>query len=243
MPYLVAAAQQRDIQAVRAENPALWRQVRRFNLPVQLALAAGDVCAAQAADPSRLALISLTPCQSGSPDLFHWTHRLVASAHAGRIGTFRVNPTHTLHAVDNLALSALAIMHGLRDYGLGLGGAAGQAWNGLDVVLERLSGGHDAEVLLMAGDQQRSEGGDGLGLALLFAAEPRPYPPLNRPARLLAVERRRLDRPATPRPHAADGLAAFLATLEHHQGQHLAYTVPPEHGDGVDQVTVMMETL
>lgn len=241
MPYLVAAAQQRDIQAVRATTPALWRQVRRFNLPVQLALAAGHACAAQADDPARLALVSLTPCQTGSSDLYQWVHRLVTSAHEGRIGTFRVNPTHTMHVVDNLALSALAIMHGVRGYGLGLGGAAGQAWNGIEVVRERLLDGHEAEALLIAGDQERSDGGSGLGIALLFAREPRPFPSLDRFVRLLAVERRRLARPAVVRPHAADGLAAFLAALEQHRGQGLAYPVPPEHGDGIDQVTVIME--
>ena len=164
MIYLVASAQRSDLPSMREATPELWRQVRRYNQPVQLALAAaedviqflqgsviggGDFACAV---PTRIGRsVSLGSCCYG------WDGKRELS------GIMRMNPTQTLHAVDNLALSAFAIAHDNRSYCLGLGGAAGQAWCGLEAVLERL---HDAEdeVLLMAGDQDAAEdGAPGLG--------------------------------------------------------------------------------
>ena len=42
MVYLVASAQESDLARVREAKPELWRQVRRYNQPVQLALAAAE---------------------------------------------------------------------------------------------------------------------------------------------------------------------------------------------------------
>ena len=73
-------------------------------------------------------------------------------------------------------MSAFAIAHGNRAYCLGLGGAAGQAWCGLEAVLERLNAGAEEEALLMAGDQDAAEdGAPGLGVALLFSDRARPW--------------------------------------------------------------------
>ena len=134
MVYLVAAAQEGDLARVRAEKPELWRQVRRYNQPVQLALAAADEVMRFSQDSSTAAIISLAPCQPGSADLYRWGHVVTSGMASGSLGNMRMNPTQTLHAVDNLAMSAFAIAHGNHAYCLGLGGAAGQAWCGLEAV-------------------------------------------------------------------------------------------------------------
>jgi len=277
MTYLVAAAERRDLAAVREASPELWRQVRRYNLPVQLALAAAHEAGTHAENIETAALISLAPCQAGSPDLYRWGELVVSYSPGKRLGEVRVNPTHTLHAVDNLALSAFAIAHGNHVYGLGLGGAAGQAWCGLEAVLERLASGHETEALLMAGDQDSIERpGAGLGVALLFSRLPKPCAalgimphsrgknvaprrggadkmsalhsvskalPLGRLIKLIAVERQRQAEAHAVRPHAAAGVSELLAVMAQHRRGRLSYRVPVEHGDGVDQVTVVMERL
>jgi hypothetical protein len=191
-----------------------------------------------------MALISLAPCAAGSPELYRWARAMISSSPDGRFGDTRMNPTHTLHAVDNLALSAFAIAFNNHAHCVGLGGAAGQAWCGLEVVQERLTTGCEVEALLMAGDQDDAENEPkGLGIALLFAAHPKPYSPLGRPVRLVGIERHRHASFAAVRPHAAEGLAEFLTTLVENRNGQLSYAVPPEHGDGVDRVTLFVEVL
>src|SRR5215212_125314 len=176
MTYLIASAQRHDLLSIRESSPETWRQVRRYNQPVQLALAAADEVMQFSEDPSTAALISLAPCQSGSADLYRWGHVVTSGMAAGTLGNLRMNPTQTLHAVDNLALSAFAIAHRNHAYCLGLGGAAGQAWCGLEAVLERLNAGHEEEALLMAGDQDAAEDeAPGLGVALLFSTHAKPF--------------------------------------------------------------------
>ena len=180
MTYLIAAAQENDLTRVRAEKPELWRQVRRYNKPVQLALAAAEEVMRSSLDPSTAAVISLAPCQPGSADLYSWGNVVTSGMATRTIGNLRMNPTQTLHAVDNLAMSAFAIAHRNHAYCLGLGGAAGQAWCGLEAVHERLNAGLEEEALLMAGDQDAAEdAAPGLGVALLFSVRARPYLPLD----------------------------------------------------------------
>ena len=163
MAYLVAAAERRDLGAIRESSPETWRRVRRYNLPIQLALAAAEEVMASSPDPAVAAVISLAPCRPGSADLYRWGHVVTAGMENGSLGDLRMNPTQTLHAVDNLAMSAFAITYGNHADCLGLGGAAGQAWCGLEAVLERLDESRDDsaavidEVLLMAGDQDTTE--------------------------------------------------------------------------------------
>jgi hypothetical protein len=234
MVYLVAAARQDDLAKVREEKPELWRLVRRYNKPVQLALAAADEVMRFAEDPSTAAVISLAPCQPGSADLYRWGNVVTSGMASGTLGNLRMNPTQTLHAVDNLAMSAFAIMHGNHAYCLGLGGAAGQAWCGLEAVFERLNAGFEEEALLMAGDQDAAEDdAPGLGVALLFSTRPKP---LNRLVRVISISRN----PAIVDvvPHAANGLAALLLSID--EGL-MSYVVPPEHTDGFSTVTVTLE--
>ena len=243
MVYLVASAQRGNLQAVRESSPEIWRQVRRYNQPVQLALAAADDVMQFSEDPSTAALISLAPCQPGSADLYRWGHVVTAGMATGTLGNLRMNPTQTLHAVDNLALSAFAISHGNRAYCLGLGGAAGQAWCGLEAVQERLDAGAEEEVLFMAGDQDAAEdGAPGLGVALLFSIRAKPYQPLGRIVRLVSVSRNRV-RTSAVVPHAANGLAAFLSAIVEQKQGRMSYVVPPEHTDGLSGVTVSLEIL
>ena len=238
MTYLIASAQRNDLLSIRESSPEIWRQVRRYNQPVQLALAAADEVMQFSEDPSTAALISLAPCQPGSADLYRWGQVVTAGMAAGTLGNLRMNPTQTLHAVDNLALSALAISHGNHEYCLGLGGAAGQAWCGLEAVQERLTAGAENEALLMAGDQDAAEdGAPGLGVALLFSVRAKPYQPLGRIVRLLSISRKRAGTSDVV-PHAANGLASFLSAVE--QGR-MSYAVPPEHTDGLSGVTVSLE--
>jgi hypothetical protein len=155
----------------------------------------------------------------------------------GSLGNMRMNPTQTLHAVDNLALSAFAIAHGNRSYCLGLGGAAGQAWCGLEAIVER----EDEEALLMAGDQDAAEdGAPGLGVALLFSNGAKPYQPLGRVVRLLSITRS-TNRAFEIQPHAANGLAGLLSAIVEHRSGRMTYVVPPEHTDGFSRVTIDLE--
>lgn len=176
MTYLVAASIKDDLPAVRRDAPALWRLVRRYNLPVQLALAAAEEAARQAEDASAAAVFSLAPCRPGSAELYAWGQVVCEGMARGRLGDTRMNPTQTLHAVDNLAMSAFSIARANRAYCLGLGGAAGQVWAALETLHEQLARGREREALLMAGDQTSSDqDARGLGVALLFSATPRPY--------------------------------------------------------------------
>ena len=240
MVYLVAAAQEDDLAKVRAEKPELWRQVRRYNKPVQLALAAADKVVRFANDPATAAVISLAPCQPGSADLYSWGHVVTSGMASGTLGNLRMNPTQTLHAVDNLAMSAFAIAHRNQAYCLGLGGAAGQAWCGIEAVLERLDSGLEEEALLMAGDQDAAEdGSQGLGVALLFSTRAQPFQPSSRIVRLVSISRR----PAIDDvvPHAANGLAALLSAITEHRNGVMSYVAPGAHTDGFSTVIVTLE--
>jgi len=240
MVYLVAAAQSSNLAKVREQQSELWRQVRRYNLPVQLALAASDWVVKFAQDASTMAVVSLAPCQPGSADLYRWGDVVTSGMASGTLGNMRMNPTQTLHAVDNLAMSAFAIAHRNHAYCLGLGGAAGQAWCGLEAVIERLSAGFEEEALLMAGDQDAAEdGAAGLGVALLFSVHARPYSTFERRVRFESITRHR--QLSDVKPHAANGLAALLSSIT--ERGTLAYVVPPEHTDGFSSVTVNLEVL
>jgi hypothetical protein len=243
--YLVASAERRDLASVQKSMPELWRMVRRYNLPVQLALGAAAEVVTAADDAATAALVSLAPCHPGSPDLYRWGPVAAAGIAKGSLADVRLNPTLTLHAVDNLAMSAFAIAHQNHAYCLGLGGAAGQAWCAFEAVQERLAAGREAEALLMAGDQESvvEAPGAGVGVALLFSTLPKPYPPIGRPLRLVAVERRRIHHADSVVPHAAEGISAFLSAIIEHKSGRLAYAVPPRHGDAVDDVTVVVEAI
>jgi len=159
---------------------------------------------------------------------------------SGTLGNLRMNPTQTLHAVDNLAMSAFAIAHRNHAYCLGLGGAAGQAWCGIEVVHERLNAGLEVESLLMAGDQDAAEDGSpGLGVALLFSTRAKPFQAFDQIVRLVSVSRS----PAIVDvvPHAANGLAALLSAIAEHRDRVMSYVVPPAHTDGFSTITVALE--
>ena len=201
--------------------------------------AAHDV-AAQARAPAEARLVSLSPCHAGSPELWRATHAFETNlAETGKAARVRVNPTYTLHAIDNLALSALAI--DLQNHApcLGLGGAAGQAWSALEWILEQPG---DGETLLFAGDQSAT-GTAALGVAALFRASPGD----GKAIRLVAVERAPLGRFTTagpPRPDAATGLRRWLEALSSfaaHERGPFAYPVPPADGDGRDRIMVVAE--
>lgn len=244
MAYLVASAERRDISEIRKGAPELWRQVRRYNLPVQLALGSAFEVAAAAADITTAALVSLAPCRPGSADLYRWGPVAAAGIVRGKLGEVRLNPTLTLHAVDNLALSAFAIAHGNRAYCLGLGGAAGQAWCAIEAVLERLDEGIEAEALLMAGDQNvvEAEPPHGSGVALLFSRVRRPYSRLARPVRIVAVERRAGPAPQRVIPDAVAGLSGLLRHLTPPMSAAMTeYHVPREHCDGIDSIRIVID--
>ena len=240
MSFIASTAIAADAAAAEATHPELWRQARRFNLPVKLALTAAHDVAAQARAPAEARLVSLSPCHAGSPELWRATHAFETNlAETGKAARVRVNPTYTLHAIDNLALSALAI--DLQNHApcLGLGGAAGQAWSALEWILEQPG---DGETLLFAGDQSAT-GTAALGVAALFRASPGD----GKAIRLVAVERASLGRFTTagpPRPDAATGLRRWLEALSSfaaHERGPFAYPVPPADGDGRDRIMVVAE--
>lgn len=243
MAYLVASAERRDLAEIRVGSPEIWRRVRRYNLPVQLALGSAFDVAEAAADISTAALISLAPCRPGSAELYRWGPVAAAGIAKGRLGDVRLNPTLTLHAVDNLALSAFAITCGNRAYCLGLGGAAGQAWCALEAVLERLDSGLESEALLMAGDQQKFEDelAGGAGVALLFSSAPRRYIRLGRLLRIVAVERSPGPVRSRVIPDAVAGLSGLLRGLTRIPAGITEYLVPPAHCDGIDSVRIVID--
>jgi hypothetical protein len=242
MIYLVASSQRVDLQTIRETSPETWRQVRRYNLPVQLALAAAHDVVSFSQNVATAALISLAPCHPGSADLYSWGHVVTAGMANGTLGNLRMNPTQTLHAVDNLAMSAFAITYGNRAYCLGLGGAAGQAWSGLEAVEDRLTYGHEEEALIIAGDQDgATEQAKGLGLAILFSVRARTYANLGRTVRLVGIERGLQTRIEQATPHAARGLSNLISAVANHRDRILKFSVPAEDTDGVSSVTISLE--
>lgn len=252
MAYLVASAERRDLGTIQKLSPETWRRVRRYNRPIQLALAAAEEVMTSSSDPATAAVISLAPCQPGSADLYRWGEVVTSGMASGSLGDLRMNPTQTLHAVDNLAMSAFAITYGNHADCLGLGGAAGQAWCGLEAVLERLEetdtgdGATPAnrleETLVMAGDQDtHDESGTGIGIALLFSKNPRPYKPLGNFVQLVRIEKRALSSFAKPQPHAAAGLSEFITALRKEGPGLLSYDVPEAHTDGASGVKIIVE--
>lgn len=240
--YLIASSRQDNAGFVKKTYPELWRQVRRYNLPVQLSLAAAHEVIKNAENPETAALFSLAPCRVGSSDLYKWINSSSNSLKTGFVGNLRINPIYTLHVIDNLALSAFAMMQNNRAYCLGLGGAPGQAWAGIETVYERFLTSSDNEILLMAGDQARVDTGEGaLGAALLFSKQPKPYLPINHPLRVLAVRRQRMDENVTVKPHSAEGLSEFIKSINNNIDGKIKYVVSPEHGDGRDMITIEME--
>ena len=231
------------MSAVDTAGAALGRDVRRFNLPVKLALAAAHAAVKAARDRTQVALVSLSPCHPGSPELWRATRQFERALHeTGRASAVRVNPTYTLHAIDNLALSSLAIALENRAPYLGLGGAPGQSWCALEFVLERAADGGAPETLILAGDQD--EGGQtGAGVAVLLCSEPRQLGATGRTARLLAVERGRHtdEHRRAPQPHAARGLLRWLAALADCPSGRFVYDVAPEDGDGLDRISIVAE--
>jgi hypothetical protein len=242
MAYLVASAEYRELGTIQKLSPETWRRVRRYNLPVQLALAAAEEVMFLSINPKTAAVISLAPCQPGSADLYRWGDLVTAGMASRNLGDLRMNPTQTLHAVDNLALSAFAIASGNHSDCLGLGGAAGQAWCGLEAVLERLDVGSAEEVLVMAGDQDSThESANGLGIAMLFSQHARPFQALGRVVRLVRIERQTQPCPSNISPHAAAGLSELVSAIKTQTQGWLSYEVPKHQTDGLSSVTIVLE--
>ena len=151
--FIAAWAVERDASRIAADHPALWRDIRRFNLPVKLALAAAQRVLPALESPRTTHLIGLAPCRPGSPELRTISRDLDAGFARGSTKDLRVNPIYTLHAIDNLALSALSIRLENHEPVSCLGGAAGQAWEALDEAMHVLSTGAATEVLIFGGDQ------------------------------------------------------------------------------------------
>lgn len=197
-------------------------------------------------------VISLAPCQPGSADLYRWGDVVTSGMASGTLGDLRMNPTQTLHAVDNLAMSAFAITYKNQAECLGLGGAAGQAWCGLEAVIEKLDVPETSEssqaaeaaeeVLLMAGDQDATdESATGIGVALLFSKAAQRYAPLGCTVRLIRIERRVQPSLSNIRPHAAAGLCEFIEAIKAQKQGLLSYYVPLDQTDGVSSVNIVVE--
>lgn len=240
MPYLIAATAVRSPVLPEQFVPAVWRQVRQFNLPVQLALAAAEEAILHAARPDQVGVISVAPNEPGSYELNVW----IKQAHAARPDArqmLRMKPTHTLHMVDNLALSSFAISHGNHAECLGLGGAPGQVWVGLEVVLEWFADGRVSEAVVLAGDQTDAKQADitGLGAAWLFSQEPRPD---QRSLRLVTVNRESfMDRPGSICAEAARGLKQLSDVLSLVPPGSFSYSPPDNLTDGLDRVYLHWE--
>jgi hypothetical protein len=227
-----AATTHRDALAVVPAS--LWREIRRYSPPIQLALAAGHAVVARVGAPADAALIALAPCHSGSPELHRWVREIAAG------GARRMNPTHTLHAVDNLALSAFALALANHAWGMSLGGAPGMGWTALELVGERFATGDEQEAIVLGGDQLSGrEVSPAAGIAIVFARERTAY--AGRYLRLLGVERSPIAAPCTVTPHAAHGLIAMTQALGAARPGPFTYAVPPADGDGIDALSIAWE--
>lgn len=244
--WIAATAIERDLGSIARERPALWRDIRRFNAPVKLALAAVDRVVPAIARPAEATLVALAPCRPGSPELRKVSRELDAAfADPDRAGPLRVNPIYTLHAIDNLGLSALAISLGNRAPAVCLGGAAGQAWTALEHARDALADGA-TEVVVLGGDQ-----GDGaspgdpagsveLGVAVVLSSRPA----ATSRVQILAIERDRAREPVPAIPHAASGLACWIRWIDARAAAppgRFSYPVPAVDGDGVDRITIVAE--
>jgi hypothetical protein len=242
--FLTTSAIEHNISAVKENSPEVWRQIRRFNLPVQLALAAAHKVMAYATEPSQVALISIAPCQNGSPAIFRLGHAFIDRIENKKNDEFRINPTYSLHVVDNLALSSLSIAFKNHAYCLGLGGAPGQVWAGLEVVQEVLASGRATEALLMAGDQDSSENltESGTGVAALFTKHKTPYENSDKSIQFKNLDRTETDEFIAVKPHSADGLAAFLEEIVNRtQKKRFLYSVPHQQTDGHNNISIDLE--
>jgi len=221
-----------SIDDVRETQPKLWRRVRRFNRPVQLAVAAAERALRDAADPSSVNLYSIAPCQTGSPEVYAWAQKVGARTPNTR--PIRANPTHSLHAVDNLALSAVAILVGSKARGVDIGGPPIKKKKKKEVAIE---GGDDA--LVFAGDQASSSaGGAELGVALLLSNTAKPNA-----VRLTSIERVDAATPVSPTAHSALGLRGLIESLREatSSGRAIRYAVPAVDSDGLDEITIVGE--
>lgn len=262
--WIAATAIERDAARIATDQPALWREVRRFNLPVKLALAAAHRVVGSLARPQHARLIGLAPCRPGSPELRQISRELDAGFARGSCSGLRVNPIYTLHAIDNLALSALALRLPNHAPCVCLGGAAGQGFAALEDAIEVIqaidaltwvrdparaidaaaagSGAAADEVLIFGGDQSdaswRGEPSDAeaCGAAIVVTARPGRV-------RLVAVERRSLEpsEDEAPVAHAAAGLARWLETVAAAPPGLHRYAVPARDGDGVDHIEIVAE--
>ncbi|HUS28202.1 MAG TPA: hypothetical protein VMZ53_06825 [Kofleriaceae bacterium] len=253
--FIAAWAVERDVSRIASDHPALWREIRRFNLPVKLALAAAQRVLPALESPKTARLIGLAPCRPGSPELRAISRDLDAGFARGSSKNLRVNPIYTLHAIDNLGLSALSLRLENREPVSCLGGAAGQAWEALDEAMLLLASGAVNEVLVFGGDQSdaswRGELASGAadpeacGVALVMTAKPQrtklvgmervPIEPWAIDGAVVDHAHRRSE--TVVRPHAARGLAGWLAALQSR------YAVPDEDGDGIDRITLITEAL
>jgi hypothetical protein len=241
--YVAAWSIERDVERIASEQPALWREVRRFNLPVKLALAAAHRVLGALEAPRTARIVALAPCRPGSPELRAISRELDAGFAKGSTDKLRVNPIYTLHAIDNLALSALSIRLENREPVTCLGGAAGQAWYALEEAVELVAAG-TAEVLVFGGDQSDSswKGGpvdaEACGAAIVLTSRPQRI-------RLVAVTRgdRATSVASEAQPHAARGLAAWLHALANAPVGSTTYRVPASDGDGIDDVDVTTEVV
>jgi len=242
--FLTTSAIEHNLSTVKENSPKVWRQIRRFNLPVQLALAAAHRVMAYATDPSQVALISIAPCQNGSPAIFRLAHAFIDRLENNRNDEFRINPTYSLHVIDNLALSSLSIAFKNHAYCLGLGGAQGQAWAGLEVVQDVLASGRATEALLMAGDQESSENltERGTGVAALFTKHKTRYENSDKSIQIKNIDSSETDECFSVKPHSADGLAAFIDRIVNRtQKGCFLYNVPHQDTEGYEKRSIEME--
>ncbi len=236
--FVVHAARKQDPAGAEAEAPELWREARRYNLPVKLALAAAREAAAEARGAAEALLVSLAPCRPGSRELWRAARAFETAlsqtgraSEAGSIPRTRCTRSTTSPSPRWPSRSGTAPC-------LGLGGAAGQAWCALEAILERLEAGEAREALVLAGDQD-GEGARAAGVSVLFSAEPRPFRGNGRTLRMLEIVRE----PGPERPHAdaAGGLVRWLAALEECGPGRFTYQVPARDSDGIDWVSVVVE--
>ena len=94
----------------------------------------------------------------------------------------------------------------------------------------------------MGGDQDATdESAAGIGVALLFSKDARPYLPLGRTVRVVRIGRTVQPYISNIRPHAATGLCELLAAIGKQKQGYLSYDVPREQTDGYSSIIIVVE--
>lgn len=213
------------------------KNIRRLNYPVQASLLSAYKLVSKIQLKESAGLFSVAPCNNGSLEIFNWAGLISQNIQSGAKKSFTINPVHTLHAVDNLALSMLSILFANKEYCIGFGGAAGQFWVALDKAVFMLLEGMFTEVLIFAGDIKDINQPDStMGAALLLSTEYRAD--LKESChQIRKISHSRYDAFRHPVKNSVEPMVRFIDALKNTKSS-FEYIVPQAISDGQNLFTI-----